>query len=737
MSNAMNQNMSIVEIRKAMGLTQAEFADLLGERQDAISRWENTDPDDLSLPRKTWNKIEELIGKALKEPKALNVADKWQNAELMRRTLFEYLEQKGVFLDYDLAAKDVYHDLVKNSIRKPRVAFVGLSDVGKSTMINCLLGSKKMPADWTPVTAITVYIKHRDDRPDFIKDTTWIFKSDGTERGFDLSYLDDEAKCTELRVGMGDADILNEYGIREGAKHSDDVVAAVVYLDSPILKNVDLVDLPGYGTGDREADDVATHGIGEFADVLIFLSRSNGFLSGQETTALRTAIQGLPCFETKDNGIPPLGNLFVVASQAHIIGNDLSLQKILHDGRIRFEKTLPSTAKEFFSERSKVSGYNDVEKHFQNRFFSYTADGPEFRERLENELRMLIERLPQYVIDKTSVLLQMYSNQYNKKLDSELKVFTEMLNNKAALERDLVILLENEPARKEKNKSLREKIVSAIKRYNDHSIEEFGEAYNKVINVDFIVDAIKEKDFKKKKEDLELLVNFLGARLENDADKVLSKYSVELNERIDKYLDEFESFATANGKIGINASIPFNAKRVFVSGMAGLLTFGGLALWASTLGNLAGYIIVAKGVSLLSALGISLGGTAAVMPFVAAIGGPITLFIVTAILVTGIFFGILSGGWQKSVAKKLVKEYDKANALKQYEGFINKFWIEDTTTAFDTAADAMEDEWIRLIENHKDLVNNFDVDDIQRKIKEVEDMKSFLLNIPLQEGGYK
>jgi transcriptional regulator with XRE-family HTH domain len=735
MSTTTGQEKSIKELREAMGLTQTEFADILGERQDTISRWENTDPDELSLPKKTWNKIEKLIGKALKEPRALNVADKWQNAELMRQKLLDYLEEKGVFLDCDPAAKEVYRNLVKNSIRKPRVAFVGLSDVGKSTMINCLLGSKKMPAAWTPVTAITVYIKHRNDRPDFIKDTTWVFRSDGTEPGFDLSHLDDEDKCNELCVGKGDAEILRDYGVRDGDKHSDDVVAAVVYLDSPILKNVDLVDLPGYGTGDREADEVATRGIGEFADVLLFLSRSNGFLSGQETTALRIAIQGLPCFETKENGIAPLGNLFVVASQAHIVGNDLSIQKILNDGRIRFEKTLPSSAKEFFAERSRMSGYGNIEKHFQNRFFSYTADAPEFREKIEIELRMLIERLPQYVIDKTSTLLQTYSKEYNKKLDSELKVFTEMLNNKATLERDLAILLENEPVRKEKNKSMRKKIVSAIKRYSEHSVTEFREAYSKVVDVDFIVNAIKEKGFKKKKDDLELLINHLGARLEDEADKVLSKYAVELNESIDEYLGEFENSATADGKIGINVSIPFNAKRVFISGMAGLLTFGGLALWASTLGNLAGYIIVAKGVSLLSALGISLGGTAAVMSFVAAIGGPITLFIAAAILVAGIFFGIFSGGWQKSVAKKLVKEYDKAKALKQYEAFITKFWLEDTITAFNTAADAMEEEWLCLIENHKELVNNSDVDDIQRKIKEAEDMKSFLSNIPLSENG--
>jgi hypothetical protein len=603
-------------------------------------------------------------------------------------------------------------------------------------MINSLLGSKKMPADWTPVTAITVYIKHRDDRPNFIQDTTWIFKSDGTERGFDLSYLKDEAKCRALCIGTGDADILREYGIREGEKNSDDVVAAVVYLDSPILKNVDLIDLPGYGTGDREADTIANRGIGEFADVLVFLSRSNGFLSGQEITALRIAIQGLPCLESKENKIPPLGNLFVVASQAHIVGNVHSLKKILDGGSARFEETLPSTMKDFFEERSKASGYGNIEEYFQDRFFSYTADIPELREKFANELRALIELMPQYFIDKTSVLLKAYSKEYNEKLDSELKVFTEMLNNKIAMEKDLVVLLENEPSRKEKNKSLRQKIVSAIQRFRDDSISEFYKAYNKVINIDFIVNTIKEKGFKKKKDDLESLVNFLGGKLENEADKILSKYSNELKEMIDEYLGEFENFATANGKIGIHASLPFNAKRIFVSGLAGLLTYGGLAFWASTLGNLAGYIIVAKAVSLLSAIGISLGGTAAVMPFVAAIGGPVTLFIVAAILVTGILFGILSGGWQKNVAKKLVKEYEKVKANVQYEEFINKFWIDDTTIAFNMAADAMEEEWLRLIETHKDLLNNFDKKEIEHKIHKAENMKSFLSNIPLEGGGY-
>jgi len=310
-----------------------------------------------------------------------------------------------------------------------------------------------------------------------------------------------------------------------------------------------------------------------------------------------------------------------------------------------------------------------------------------------------------------------------------------MLADKATLERDLNVLLENESARKEQNKTMRQEIVNDIECYYDNSKAEFDEAYEKIIDINFIVAAIKEKGVKKKKDDLELLVDFLGAKLEGELDKILSKYSFELSESVNKYLHEFEVLTTANGKIGVDASIPFNAKRIFVSGMAGLLTFGGLTLWASTLGNLAGYIIVAKGVSLLAALGISLGGTAAVMPFVAAIGGPITLFIVAAIIVTGIFLGILSSGWQKRVARNIVDEYKKVEAAKQYNDFIKKFWTEDTIAAFNTAANAMEQEWLHLIETHQGLLNNYDTGDIQRKIKEIGDMKSFLSNIPVQGSG--
>ncbi|HYW18192.1 MAG TPA: hypothetical protein VE956_02585, partial [Nodularia sp. (in: cyanobacteria)] len=79
-------------------------------------------------------------------------------------------------------------------------------------------------------------------------------------------------------------------------------------------------------------------------------------------------------------------------------------------------------------------------------------------------------------------------------------------------------------------------------------------------------------------------------------------------------------------KDGTVVSIPFDTKGAFLGGIAGLGAYGALAAWAAGLGNLGSYILVAKLVSLLSALGISIGGgTAAVISFVAAIGGPIVL----------------------------------------------------------------------------------------------------------------
>ncbi|MFM6395585.1 MAG: DNA-binding protein, partial [Planktothrix sp.] len=104
----------------------------------------------------------------------------------------------------------------------------------------------------------------------------------------------------------------------------------------------------------------------------------------------------------------------------------------------------------------------------------------------------------------------------------------------------------------------------------------------------------------------------------------------------------------------IEVSIPFDTKGAFLGGIAGLGAYGALAAWAASLGNLGGYILVAKLVSLLSALGISIGGgTAAVISFVATIGGPLTLGIALSVALASLIFGLFGEAWQSCFAKRL------------------------------------------------------------------------------------
>jgi transcriptional regulator with XRE-family HTH domain len=724
-------------------MTQEEFAILIGERQDTVARLEKDNPDDIpmgilkTIARKTGQTLDELLEYEKPKLEALPVTDTWRDAELVKRTLGGYLSAQNAetWKSYEKSGDLVteYTNIIKTNMRKPRVAFVGQSDVGKSTVINTLLGAEKMPTAWTPTTSITVYIKHKDDKPPFMQEDAWVFKPEAN-KPFNISCLEDEAACKALKVAGGGAEILKEYGTRQGEHYGEDAAAAVIYVDSAILKDVDLIDLPGFGTGDRAADDTMTQGTGEVSDVFVYLSRANGFMNGLDIECLRRVIPTLPCLERKgENEIKPLGNLFILASQAHITngGNVFTLRNILDSACIRFEQTLPDTLASYFADRSEATGY-DTAAYFRDRFFTYTLEIPDLRKDFEEELRGIIELLPKRTIAATKDLLKTYAGERGQTVDDALAGYERLIRNKEQEEESLAKILTNEEARKRENADKRDSVVREIRAYNDASLSGFSEKYREVIDVDNIVNVIRERGFKKKKEDMEGLANHISALLENRLNETIGGYAEKLKGRIEEYIAGFEKGCKIDSKLGVTVSIPFNAKRAFASGLAGVAAFGGLAFWASTLGNLGAYILVAKGVSILSALGISIaGGTATVISAVAAIGGPVVLGIALAVLAALTVFVILSGGWQRDIAKKMVKEYDKQKALQKYRDVIERFWLTDTIAAFNTSADAMEQAWQDEIANKKALIDNYDLEDIKRRIAAAEDFKRFLSNIPL------
>lgn len=728
----------------SLKMTQAEFAKFIDERQDYISRLENGQAE-LSIP--VAKKIADAVGMTLDElfsykkpaPKALEVSDTWRKADFTKRTIIEYISEHTE--KYRILWGDNYekyiselNQKVEQVIVKPKIAFVGNSDVGKSRIINSLIGAEKMPASWTPTTSITVFIKHIDDRPKYIEEEVWIFKASHENLvGWDSKRLNDEAYCRQWKITGGSSELLKNYGTRQGDMYSkNEAGAAVIFVDSEILKNCDIIDLPGFGTGDRAEDDLMTIKAKEFVDVLIYMSIANGFMREGDIDYLKESINSLNVMENREsNELKPLSNLFVVASQAHTVdrGNPKSLEDILDKGCVRLISTMPEA---FWKNKQSISGYEYNDEVIRSRFFTYTTDIEGLRKKFENEIKLLVEKLPEIINDKAKEFIREYAKDVGLDIGKEIDQYNSIINERDKYELLLNEVRKKEPERLNENQNRRMDVINDIKKMCNNSIGDFASEYGSIISTDKIVEIIKEKGFKKKKEDIQSLVSYINSLLQSKLQDNLKDKSDKLSEKINQYLADFEgSIKSNNFSADLDGlDISFDVKKAFISGLAGLATFGGLSIWAASLGNLGAYILIAQGVSLLSALGISVGGTATAAAGVAAIGGPVVLGIALAILATIAVFAFLTGGWEKSIAKKIVKEYDNKNCLTKYREVIEKFW-EDTEFAFNESADSLDREWKEYVANLEEVVSSYNIEEIKRKIQSAKDFISFLSGIPL------
>ncbi|MBQ8836070.1 MAG: helix-turn-helix domain-containing protein [Clostridia bacterium] len=139
-------------------MTQAQFAELIGEEQSNISRWEKSGEPPLTviqkISQKTGVDFNTLLGWTPPSHEALNVKNNWTNTEFTKRSLTDYIEDALNKMDIPEEQRNSYIDDLQagvlDSLIKPKIAIVGRSDTGKSTMINSLLGMDKMPTSWTP-----------------------------------------------------------------------------------------------------------------------------------------------------------------------------------------------------------------------------------------------------------------------------------------------------------------------------------------------------------------------------------------------------------------------------------------------------------------------------------------------------------------------------------------------------------------------------------------------------------
>ncbi|MBD8014212.1 dynamin family protein [Planococcus wigleyi] len=715
-------------------LSQAEFAELVDLRQDAVSRMEKA-PDQISI--ENLMKISQTTGYPIDN--LLNIQNSVIEPLQFNKSLNEVISLKNktsAIIDNALAENnqvdykiEIFDQLsllktaLNTLVRKPRVVFLGSSDVGKSSMINTLLGQERLPASWTPTTSIPILIKHIKERPTYMEEkTTVILKSENFETNIDLFDIVSEIEPKILKVGG--YEILEEYGTRK--KVISDSSIAILYLDSPILELCDLIDVPGYGTGDRIEDDMQALKSKNIADIVIYLSLTNGFLRGNELSYLKDVIDSIPPINTDESSnLSPLNNLYVVASQAQIVKDVSETNVILEAGADRFNSILPEG---YWESRIENSNPLNNNKLVRERMFTFSKDSKEKRAEFEEDFKSFLENFSDTITLKTKKLITNSATEFSKLAEAQIEeIEREKIDKKEALAH----VKEIEESLRDDNKLINDQMNKVLEQVNDLSELthlKLNKNINEFMNQDSLIDQINAMDLENKKADKEKFIMFVNNKLHQILKDVIDESNKKVLLLTEEYFNALNlRIKTVKTSVEMENQHKNNLKNLFFSGLAGAATYGGLTFYMSTLGNLGGYILVTKAVGVLSAMGISVGGGAAAVTAISAIGGPVTLVIGLAITGAIITYSISGVGWKKSLAKATNKQFEKANAVSKYEEVLSEYWKE-TILGFKVGSKTLKDSLYSQLINEQKLLelNGVDMDlvikDLKKLIKTTEEL---------------
>lgn len=717
-----DDNLDLETLRRSAGLSQAQMGQRLGVSATQVGRYER-DPESMSVWayrrfRQYCKDAAASAGVALgpvDEPIRRRMALLRRYAEAAPTPPASLRPVQGRITDTIAEVVDGLQVLA----RKPRLIPYGAFDAGKSRLVNTLLGQELVPTEFQPTTSKPTLIRHRNDKPGWQLEDVAVMGP-----GFDINRMDEQAHFEHHRVATGSVRSLHDYA-RHGANPPAPIAAAamvIVYAEAELLHGCDLVDMPGFGNSDQDRLHAeASHAL---ADAVIYLSMAQGFMDESDINHLAALLKQLPVL----GGEPaqaPLRNLYVLASRADNVGEGIA--GVLDDGCERVYAALADS----LQSRGQRHGQRIDPATLRRRFFSFSADEPTYRQAFEADLRELLGEL--YPPMRQHELEREVSRTRRANVTRcahQIERLRCALHSHGEAKAELERILEREPQRRHETDAQHHHIEQLIDTLRTSSIDAASAIYHRQVNTDAIEGMIRERFTSKRNAQRYAPTAVLDA-LESQIEQAVQQRAEHFAGELDAFLGHYNSsVGAANAQQG--TSFDFDARAVFVSALGGIGTLGALSAWAAFVAggsNLGGYILVAKIASLLSSLGITLGGTATVIQLVAATGGPVTWGIAASVIAGAGIAAATGDDWETKLARQITKKLTKAGAWDQIEQGIHQFW-DDTLTGFRQASDELERHFQQYIDSMREMTESGDPQDLQKRIDYLEQVSAFFSGLP-------
>lgn len=644
--------------------------------------------------------------------------------------------------------------LVRSLRQLPRLVIAGRSDAGKSHVANSLLGMDVLPTDYQPLTKIPIAIVHTAHRPSFVKTDCAMMHG-----AFDVEILTDESKFAEHLVAGGERKMLFSKAVHTSVDQHDlasqdlsdsnqvEMDWAIVFLDADILRACVIVDTPGFSASDTDTDRAAEACQG--AEILLYCSPAVNCLNQDDFVRLNRLIKALPSPETLDGSFPSFGNFMFVITHAGPQISEEKLQQIKQKVSHRFG--------EHFHE--EIRQRNGLVPQIEECFVTFWSElESRYRVMREKIHRLLCSDFPRYRMALADLQISDFRQKAidanQKKIDEWKSFLTRWQESKTRIQE----LEDNEPERREWVANRRKMIEDSIRQHELDSVSNFSGCYDEMIHPDYI-EGIISGSFPSPNGfgnpalvyvpfpfDLAAMLGRGVSRRENINNEIvplilkeihdhvghdLNNRSNQISDQINAFLKDYSTACRVNIDWGVKGGFMpgFDAVASFACGLAGVATLGALAIWAASLGNLGGYIIVAKVVGFLAAIGIPTGGVAAVVAAVSALGGPFVFAIAISLIAATAAFCFFSKSWERRLAEKICKEFNKHGVKEAVKGQIQKYWS-DTLDGFRVAADVLDRDWAAYLSDMRRIVESDAKENVENRIDLLDRLQGFFVHLP-------